>query len=140
MVLKQMLKYMRSGAFLATLVTATAWGGQAAQAQSACGTVTQVSPSTSVNCTLPAKAQDLSCDAIPNAVSHRMKLGAMSGVEISVQSASGNPTLLIDGPDGCFYALANDGSATIPGFWSDGEHRIYVGGGAGNVTLQIQAD
>lgn len=134
-----MLKHIYSGAFLATFITATVWGGQAAQAQSACEAVTPVNPSMSISCTISATAQDLSCDAISATPSHQMNLGAMSGVEVSVQSASGNPTLLIDGPDGCFYALGNDGSATIPGFWSDGEHRIYVGG-SGTVTLNIQAD
>lgn len=143
-----MFKNLCSGAVLATVLTSGLVGGlagsligaPAAQAQSACGTSSPVSAGTAVNCTVTAQAAALSCDAIPGTASHTMNITEMSGVTVSAQSGGGNPTLLVDGPDGCFYALGNGGVAQIPGFWSNGSHRIYVGGGAGAVTLTIQAD
>ncbi|MGB0562122.1 MAG: hypothetical protein ACPGVO_10000 [Spirulinaceae cyanobacterium] len=135
-----MLKYLCSGAIFTTILASGLLSGQAAQAQAACGATSSVGAGTSVRCIVTAQPQALSCDAIPAAASHQMNLGAMNGVEVSVQSSGGNPTLLIDGPDGCFYALPNNGVAKIPGFWSNGVHRIYVGGGAGTTTLTIQAD
>lgn len=139
-----MFKNLCSGAFLATVLTSGVLGSlvgiQAAQAQSACGASIPVSAGTSMNCSITAQAAALSCDAVPSASNHTMNVTEMTGVTVSVKSNGGTPTLLVDGPDGCFYALANGGVAQIPGFWSNGTHSIYVGGGAGAVTLTIQAD
>lgn len=143
-----MFRNLCSGAALATVLTSGLLGSlagslletPAAHAQSACGPNSPVSTGTTVNCTVTAQSADLSCDAIPSTANHTMNVTEMSGVTVSVQSGGGNPTLLVDGPDGCFYALGNGGVAQIPGFWSNGSHRIYVGGGAGSVTLTIEAD
>lgn len=131
-----MLKSVCSSLVLATLVL-SGWGSTAAQAQNPCGTTTNVTHSTMASCVVPAQPQAISCDAIPGAASHQMNIREMAAVEVAVQASGGSPTLVVVGPDGCFSALAHNGRAAIPGFWSPGLYNIYVGGITSNVTLTI---
>jgi hypothetical protein len=49
-------------------------------------------------------------------------------LRLSVESGTGNPTLLIDGPDGRFCLLADSGNnPSLSGIWMPGEYKVYVG-------------
>lgn len=49
-------------------------------------------------------------------------------MQMSVSSQGGNPTLLIEGPDGRFCILANSGEqASLSGVWMPGTYKVYVG-------------
>ncbi|MBD2579068.1 hypothetical protein [Oscillatoria sp. FACHB-1406] len=65
----------------------------------------------------------------------------INSMNIKVQSSGGQPTLLIDGPDGRFCAVTAGGQApTIPGLWMPGQYRIYVGdlsGSSNGYTISI---
>lgn len=49
-------------------------------------------------------------------------------MRMSVASQQGNPTLLIEGPDGRFCILANsEEKASLSGVWMPGTYKVYVG-------------
>ena len=51
-------------------------------------------------------------------------------LRLSVESAKGEPTLLIDGPGGRFCVLSDSysgGNPEIPGYWQAGKYSLYVG-------------
>jgi len=49
-------------------------------------------------------------------------------MQMSVDSQGGNPTLLIEGPDGRFCILANSGeNPSMSGVWMPGTYKVYVG-------------
>ncbi len=126
-----MLKALFPAIFTATALLATMTSSATAQ-EAACGPGSTVT-STPTQCVGTAHSQALSCNAIPSNPSHRMRMTSPMAVEIQATGNESQPTLMIDGPDGCFYAMAtrSGGTAKIPGLWSAGEHRIYVGDASG---------
>lgn len=122
-----MLKAIFPAIFTATALLATVMSNATAQ-QAACGPSSTVT-STPSECVGTAHNQALSCNAIPSSPSHRMRIASPMAVEIQATGNESQPTLMINGPDGCFYAMAtrSGGTAKIPGLWSAGEHTIYVG-------------
>ncbi|TVQ57775.1 MAG: hypothetical protein EA366_07990 [Spirulina sp. DLM2.Bin59] len=126
-----MLKALFPTIFTATALLATVMSSATAQ-EAACGPGSTVT-STPTQCVGTAHSQALSCNAIPNSPSHRMRINNPMAVEIKATGNESQPTLMINGPDGCFYAMAtrSGGTAKIPGLWSAGEHTIYVGDASG---------
>lgn len=56
-------------------------------------------------------------------------------MRLTIKATAGEPTLLIDGPDGRFCVLADSLSGESPeisGVWSPGTHEVYVGDLGGN--------
>jgi hypothetical protein len=64
-------------------------------------------------------------------------------MKLKVQASGGQPTLLVDGPNGRLCAMGNDDSGTnaqISGIWLPGKYFIYVGDRAGSThsfTLSV---
>jgi hypothetical protein len=65
-------------------------------------------------------------------------------LRLSVESGSGNPTLLVDGPDGRFCLLADSGkNPSLSGIWMPGEYKVYVGdeqGQQNQYTLRLSTE
>lgn len=65
----------------------------------------------------------------------------INSMTLRVEATGGQPTLLIDGPDGRFCATATGGnSPEIPGLWMPGPYKISIGDLNGEqhaYTLQI---
>lgn len=84
------------------------------------------------------------CGFIGNSPNHVITLDTdIDSMEIKVNVAGGEPTLLIEGPDGRFCTRAINGEADITGYWPAGEYSIRVGDRAGansqyNYTLSIR--
>lgn len=141
-----MLKHLIPSLLCSTALLGGVFTGAVDAQTVACGASTNVSVGPS-QCDGQSQSNALSCNAIPANPSHRISLSSAMAVEISAtaKDANGQPTLMIAGPDGCFYAIAtrSGGTAKIPGLWSSGEHTIYVGdvnGSAHTYTLSITQD
>jgi len=69
------------------------------------------------------------CGFVPNAPQEVIRVTEkINYLRLSVESQGGNPTLLVDGPDGRFCILANAGDRpSLSGVWMPGEYEIYVG-------------
>jgi hypothetical protein len=141
-----MFKHLIPSVLCSTALLGTVLTGAVDAQNAACGSSTNVFGGPS-QCVGTSQNNALSCNAIPANPSHRMSLSSAMAVEISATAngGSGQPSLMIVGPDGCFYAIAtrSGGMAKIPGLWSSGEHAIYVGdvnGAASAYTLSITQD
>ncbi|WP_204102315.1 MULTISPECIES: hypothetical protein [Spirulina sp. CCY15215] len=84
------------------------------------------------------------CGFISNSPNHVITLDTdIDSMEIKINVAGGEPTLLIEGPDGRFCTRAINGEANITGYWPAGEYTIIVGDRLGansqfNYTLSIR--
>jgi hypothetical protein len=62
-------------------------------------------------------------------------------MRMSLESQGGNPTLLIEGPDGRFCLLGNGSKKpSMSGVWMPGEYKVYIGdeqGQAHQYTLRL---
>ncbi|MBP0022123.1 MAG: hypothetical protein J7647_31775 [Cyanobacteria bacterium SBLK] len=68
------------------------------------------------------------CGFIANSPNHVITLAAdIDSMEIKVEVEGGEPTLLIDGPDGRFCTRAINGEADITGYWPAGDYKINIG-------------
>lgn len=69
------------------------------------------------------------CGFVPNAPQETIQVTEkVNYLRLSVESGSGNPTLLIDGPDGRFCLLADSGNRpSLSGIWMPGDYQVYVG-------------
>ncbi|MGK7928612.1 MAG: hypothetical protein AB4290_25815 [Spirulina sp.] len=68
------------------------------------------------------------CGFIANSPNHVITLDTdIDSMEIKIQVEGGEPTLLIDGPDGRFCTRAIDGEAAIEGLWPAGLYQVMVG-------------
>lgn len=79
------------------------------------------------------KTQD--CGSVAQTPNQTVSIGAaIDYMRISVQ-AEGEPTLVVQGPEGRFCVLADktsgEGNPQISGFWPQGTYTIYVGDRAG---------
>lgn len=85
------------------------------------------------------------CGYISQAPNQVVKVTApqINYLRVSVEASSGQPTLLVDGPNGRFCVLADQASGERPeisGIWVGGTYSIYVGdrtGGQHPYTLSI---
>jgi hypothetical protein len=84
------------------------------------------------------------CGFIDNAPSQVLEISQrIDYMRIQVEASGGQPTLLVDGPDGKFCVLASNLAQNYPeisGVWLPGLYKIYVGDRAGNqhdFTLSI---
>jgi hypothetical protein len=69
------------------------------------------------------------CGFVPNTPQEMIRVTEkINYLRLSVESGTGNPTLLIDGPDGRFCLLADSGNnPSLSGIWMPGEYKVYVG-------------
>ena len=82
------------------------------------------------------------CGFVPNSPQEVIKVTEkINYLRLSVEAQGGNPTLLVDGPDGRFCILANSGDQpSLSGVWMPGEYKIYVGdeqGQSHSYTLRL---
>lgn len=82
------------------------------------------------------------CGFVPNSPQEVIKVTEkVNYLRLSVETQGGNPTLLVDGPDGRFCILANSGDQpSLSGVWMPGEYKIYVGdeqGQSHSYTLRL---
>lgn len=84
------------------------------------------------------------CGFVANSPNHVITLDTdIDAMEIKIEVEGGEPTLLIDGPDGRFCTRAINGQADINGLWPAGAYKIHVGENSGannqyNYTLSIR--
>lgn len=68
----------------------------------------------------------------------------MNYMRMSLEGASSNATLLVEGPDGRFCLLPDSGQEpSLSGVWAPGEYKIYVGdkeGGSDQYTLRLSTE
>ncbi|AFZ42397.1 hypothetical protein PCC7418_0155 [Halothece sp. PCC 7418] len=69
------------------------------------------------------------CGFVPSTPQETIKVTEkINYLRLSVESGSGNPTVLIDGPDGRFCLLADSvNKPSLSGIWMPGEYKVYVG-------------
>lgn len=84
----------------------------------------------------PVESED--CGFLPAAPSQVLQVTErVSYMRLRVE-APGDPTLLVEGPDGRFCAITDqmggDGSPELSGVWLPGEYDIYVGSADGRQT------
>jgi hypothetical protein len=84
------------------------------------------------------------CGFVANNPNHVITLDTdIDAMEIKIEVEGGEPTLLIDGPDGRFCTRAINGQADINGLWPAGAYKIHVGDSSGannqySYTLSIR--
>jgi hypothetical protein len=69
------------------------------------------------------------CGKISATPNHVLNIAErIDSMTVRVQATGGQPTLLVDGPDGRFCAVTTGGNQPeIPGLWMPGQYKIYVG-------------